>query len=455
MNSPHHTPPNVDLPSAHSKGLGYIMELFDVSAPVAITTFISLILVISVSTYYFIHSAPPTHITISTGPEGSVFHKNAVKYQKILEKNGVKVNILNSNGSLQNLERLVDLNSHVDIGFAQGGITPPGNEKLISLGSISYQPLMLFYRGKNLSILSELKGRKVSIGPEGSGTRKFALAILALNGIDEKNDHDNLVDWESDDAIQGLYHKKIDAAFVMSENASTEKLHDLLRSTEIHLYHFKQANAYSRKIEFLNILDLPEGSIELGKNIPAQDITLLGPMVEIIAKKDLHPAISDLILEAATQIHNHPGTYQKRGDFPNLIEHSIPISADATRFHQSGKSWVYRIFPFWLASLLSRIAVVFIPAFVVLIPILKSIPAFFRWRMQRKIHRHYRNLLILEQKILNETNSVKQEKLHSEFDQIEAAVNQMKIAPAFADQFYGLRGHIDYVRELVMEKFIR
>jgi hypothetical protein len=427
------------------------MELFDVGATIAITALTSAVAVIVLAIAYFIHSAPPTQITISTGPEGSISHKIAEKYQKILDRNGVKLDIQNSKGSFENLERLTDPNAHVDVAFVQGGVSDHEEPNLVSLGSIAYQPLMIFYRGSSLELLSELHGKKIAIGPVGSGVRNIALAILAANEIVEKGPTE-LLDIDGEDASKALLGHKIDAAFIMAESTPIPVLKTLLRSTEVHLYSFKQASAYIRKIDYLNILDFPMGSIDLGLNLPAHDVTLVGPMIELIAAKTLHPALSDLLLEAATEVHNRPGRFQKRGEFPTPVERTIKISDDAHRYYKSGKSLFYRYLPFWLASLLSRFLVAFIPTLVLLIPVMRSIPAFFRWRVQLKIRQYYRQLLSLEQSYLIETNSQKQEQLRREFDRIEEDVNKTKIKPAFADQFYGLRGHINYVRDLVSKK---
>src|SRR5262249_39180477 len=156
--------------------------------------------------------------------------------------------------------------------------------------------------------------------------------------------------------------------FIMSENASTDILHKLLHSSHVQIFDFKQATAYARKIENLNKLDLPEGGIDFGLNIPSHDISLLGPTVELIANKNLHPAFSDLLLEAAQEVHSKPGLFHRRGEFPAPYGHVIPISKEAARFYKDGRSLLYRFLPFWLASLLSRFAVAFIPIFVVVYP---------------------------------------------------------------------------------------
>jgi hypothetical protein len=171
-------------------------------------------------------------------------------------------------------------------------------------------------------------------------------------------------------------------------------------------------------------------------------------MVELVASKGLHPAISDLLLEAAVEVHSRPGLFRKRGEFPTPVEHTIKISEDAHRYYKSGKSFFYRSLPFWLASLLSRILIAFVPTFVVLFPVMRSIPVIIRWRVRLKIRKYYRELLSLEQSYQKETDAAKLQQLRYELDRIEENVNKAKIRAAFADMFYGLRGHIHYVRSL-------
>jgi len=433
-----------------------IMDLFDVTFGVAVAMLAIAAIVISISIVYFIRSAPPTTLTISSGPEGSSFQKSALKYAKVLQANGVKVKVLTSEGSIQNLDRLLDPKSHVDVAMVQGGITVPGKDavsldNLVSLGGISHQPVLIFYRGKEMNFLSELQKKKISIGPIGSGTNQLALTLLGINGIKEGG-NTQLLNMEAHEAADALKGHKLDAAFIMSESASTDILRTLLHEKDVRLYSFRQVKAYSRKISYLDMLSLPEGAIDLGANIPASDVSLLGPMVELVANKDLHPALSDLLLEAATSVHGQPGLFQQRGEFPAAVEHTIRLSEDASRYYKSGKNFVYRYLPFWLASLLSRILVVFLPALVLLIPIMKSVPAFFRWRVQTRIYKHYRELLTLERRSLSETDPGKRDLIQKKFDHIEEAVNLMKVKSKYADQVYGLRGHIDYVRRMVDKK---
>jgi TRAP-type uncharacterized transport system substrate-binding protein len=107
--------------SALSRLLAIFSDNFGLSRTVSfvVVCFISLVTFLAI--YWFIHSAPPRVVTITTGPEGSVFWRNATNYLQILARNGVKLKILTSAGSLENLQRLENPASGVDIGFVQAG----------------------------------------------------------------------------------------------------------------------------------------------------------------------------------------------------------------------------------------------------------------------------------------------------------------------------------------------
>jgi hypothetical protein len=422
-------------------------EFFGLSRAIAIIVILLISLSAILAVFWFFHSAPPNTIIITSGPEGSVFRSNAEKYAKILARNGVKLKILSSKGSLENLKRLTDPSFRVDIGFVEGGETAGLKiDKLVSLGSISYQPLLVFYRSAvPVDLLSELNGKRLAIGPPGSGTRNLALALLAANGI-EPGGETVLVDLESDDAAKALLDGKVDAVFLMGDSASVQNMRTLMRTPGIHLLDFSQAEGYTSRITYLNRLVLPKGSIDFGKDIPTHDVHLIGPTVELIARSDLHPALSDLLIEAAREIHSRAGFLRHKDEFPTPLSHEFTISDDAARYYKSGKSFLYRSFPFWMASLVNRIIVVFVPMVVLLIPGMRMIPALYRWRISLGIYRWYRALLSLEQELIAHVEPEERKELLLRLDHIEQAVNNMKVPASFAEQFYVLRGHIGFVR---------
>jgi hypothetical protein len=192
------------------------------------------------------------------------------------------------------------------------------------------------------------------------------------------------------------------------------------------------------------------GGIDFGKNIPAEDITLIGPNVEIVARKNLHPALSDLIIQAAEEVHSGPGLLKARGEFPAPLENDLPVSADAKRYYKSGQGILYKIFPFWVASLVDRILILILPLIVIFPSVIRGVPAFFQWRIRTRIYRWYRQLLGIEQRV----RSGKQEDLaglYGELDRIEEQVNK-NVPVSFAESFYILREHIDFVRDRIAHK---
>ena len=397
--------------------------------------------------FWFFHSAPPSTIIITSGPAGSVFQTAAERYREILARSRVKLKILPSEGALDNLKRLGDRSGRVDIGFVQSGLTNGINtDGLVSLGSIGYEPLLVFYRSATpVELLSQLNGKRLAIGPVGSGTRSLSLALLAANAI-EPGGATTLLESDGEDAARELMEGRVDAAFLMADSTAAATMRKLMVTPGLELISFAQADGYTRRIHFLNKLELPQGTIDFGKNIPAHDVYLIGPTVELVARANLHPALSDLLLEAAREVHGRATLFQSRGEFPAPLEHDFRISPDASRYYKSGKSFLYRYLPFWLASQANRILFVFVPMVMVLIPSLRSIPALYRWQVRLRLYRWYRALLALEGELAANPIPGNRAEVLVRLDAIEAAVKKMKVPASFADQFYGLRGHIDFVR---------
>jgi TRAP-type uncharacterized transport system substrate-binding protein len=430
-----------------------IMETMGMGKAATISALILIALVTLLIIFLFVRSAPPKTIIMTSGDNDSVFYKIADKYAKVLARNGVKLKIIKSEGSLQNLERLSNLSYRVDVGFVQAGLTKGQKiDKLVSLGSIAYEPLFIFYRGtRPVGLLSQFKGKKLAIGPNGSGTNYLAKALLSMNEI-KPGESTKLLEMDDDEAAKDLLKGKVDAVFFMGDSASSHLIRKLLHEPEIHLVNFTQADAYMRRIGYLNKLVLPQGAIDFGENMPDHDVHLIAPSVELIARNDLHPALSDLLLEAAKEIHGRATLFQGRGEFPVPLEHEFRISDDAARYYKSGKSFLYRYFPFWMASLINRILVVFLPIVLILIPGLRVIPAIYTWGTKMRIYRWYRQLLALEQDMLTRMDANKQKELLARLNQIEEAVDNMKVPTSFADQFYVLKGHVGFVRARIMER---
>jgi hypothetical protein len=423
-------------------------DIFGISRWAAIATIVVFAGIILGAVLLFLYLAPPKTITIITGPEGSVFQTNATRYQKILRRDaGVELKLLPSAGSAENLQRLSDPKSGIDVAFVQGGITNDvRNDNIVSLGSISYEPLFVFYRGTGpVTLLSEFKDRQIAIGAPGSGTRALALAVLKLNGI-ELGGNTTLLDEDAEEAVTGLLSNQVDVVFLTADSAPPRLMRQLLLNPGVHLFNFTQADAYARRVSYLNRLDLPMGSLDFGLNVPREDIHLIGPTVELLARRDLRPSLCDLLLDAATEVHGSSGLFRKKGEFPALIARDYPISQEALRYQKSGKGLLYRRLPFWLASVVNRVLLVFVPLVFVLLPALKLIPSLLGWKTRLRLYRWYRALLLLEYDLRSEMTPEKRADLQKRLEAIEDTVNRAKVPASFADQFYSLRGHINFVK---------
>jgi TRAP-type uncharacterized transport system substrate-binding protein len=443
-------------PRAAKTGLARILapftDLFGLNRAAAVAIFLATIVVVGFAIFWFFHSAPPRTLIITAGPPGSAFETNAIQYREILAKQGVRLRILPSEGSRENLKRLNDPSNRVDIGFVQGGLTNREVKiKLESLGSVAYEPLVIFYRGTLTSgLLSELKGKRLAIGARGSGTRTMARTLFEMNGMETNSP--NLLDLEAEDAANALIEGRVDAAFLMGDSASPAVMRKLAGAPDIKLFSFSQADAYTRRVGYLNKLEVPMGAFDFGKNIPTNNVYLIGPTVEILARPNLHPALCDLILEAARQVHGGAKLLQRKDEFPANVQQYYPISEEAARYYKSGRTLLYRyVKPFWLASLVNRILVTFVPVAFVIIPGLRLIPAMFKWRIRMLLYRRYRQLLAVEGELRGSMSSAKRHDLLARLNHIESSLGRMKIPASFGDQFYGLRGHIDFVRNRLAE----
>jgi TRAP-type uncharacterized transport system substrate-binding protein len=417
-------------------------------------TLLPLALALAVATWAvlrFVRPAPPSVITISTGPEGSTFQRTAERYAQIFGRSGVKVRLRPSNGSLENLRRLADLKGDAEVGFVQVGVKlpdpAPGETRrdLVTLGTVARQPLYVLVQGTPApDRLSALAGKRVVVGPEGSGTRVLALALLKANGI-EPGGSTTLLDLDDELVGPALEKGEIDAAFLMGDSASPRVIRAIVERPGVHVLQLAQLEAYLRRFPNLDRVVIPRGAFDFAKDSPSTDLALLGATVELVARADLHPAISDLLLETMREVHGRAGLLQKAGEFPAPREHDLPLGADARRYYESGKRWLYRQLPFWAASLADRFLMVLLPLVLLLVPAFRVLPTLYRWRIRNRLYRIYAALLELERDVRGHA-AADRAALEQRLDAIERRADALRLPLGYADQFYVLREHIAFVR---------
>jgi TRAP-type uncharacterized transport system substrate-binding protein len=388
---------------------------------------------------------PPRTVVMATGPEGSAYHEFGERYRDLLGQAGIELRLLPTAGTLENLARLRDPKSGVKAGFLQGGIT---NEKetpnLESLGTVFYEPLWFFYRdiyrGKGIEVL---RGRKISIGPEGSGSRELALRLLGRNGIDQR--FADLLPLPPQEAGERLVRGEIDAALMLT-SWDSPVVRQLLDDTNIELVSFPRADAYVALYPYLNKLVLPAGVGDLAKNRPPTDTALFATKASLIVRNDLHPAIQYLLLDAAEKIHSGPGIFHKAGQFPSAEAIDLRLSDEARQFYKSGRPFLLRHLPFWLAALIDRLLVLLIPVIAVIYPLLRFLPALHGWEMQRRTFRLYGELRGLEREVGKRDVRHDMADLIVKLEGLEERANRLKVPVFYASMLYTLREHITLVR---------
>jgi len=390
--------------------------------------------------------SPPKRTVIATGVQEGGYQTYALRYQEIFRRNGIELEIHPSNGAMDNFNLLLDPKEQIDFGFVQAGVTHGmSRDGLVAVGSVYVEPLWVFRRHESESFdeITQLKGKRIAIGPEGSGTRVLALQILEGHGMaGAPTVLSPLTGLAAADAMQ---RGEVDAVFAVG-SAQSGAVWTLLFTPGFDLLDCSQAEAYARRLPFLQVLTLPRGTIDLERNVPDRDIRLVGPTARLLAREGTHPALIDLMLQAAAEVHGGPDVFQHSGQFPNAGVGKIPLASEAERYYKSGKPFLQRYLPFWAATLLSRLAFLILPVAAVLFPLVRLAPSLYAWRIRSRVVRYYGELKVLELEAQADERAHDEAHWLARLDHIEAAVNRLRVPLSYADQLYTLRGHVDMVR---------
>lgn len=387
--------------------------------------------------------APPSQIVVGTSPTGEHYHNLGTRYQGLLAAADMKVELRATNGAKDNLALLNDPHSGVQIAFMQGGIS---NSRLapdlVSLGRIDHQIFWLFYpTGDTLTDLAQLKGKRIGLGAEGSGDRAVCEKILAVAGI--TYDNTTLVTVAPENVINNLDGGAVDAVF-RTFPPESPVLETLLRGPQYRLMNFSEAEALTRIFPYLVRLVLPRGAIDLARKMPVSDTALIATTNALLARKEIHPAVIDLLAQATLQAHTTPGLFRKVGEFPTETDPEYPMSQGARDFYRNGPSFLNRYLPFWMTNYAQRFLAVLVAVIAIVVPVFNYAPKLFLWLIRDRVRRLYRRLRMVDKALLSEPNAAQMQGLQAELENIARAAN---IVPMHSsDLFFELRAHIDRTR---------
>jgi TRAP transporter TAXI family solute receptor len=399
--------------------------------------------------YQFVRPAPPDRVVMATGHKDGAYFAFGQAYAERFRKEGFELALRQTAGSVDNLRLLTDKAADVPVAFMQGGIgTPAEHPALRSLGSLYFEPIWVFVRGVTApSQLTGLAGKRIAVGPVGSGTRAVALPLLKDNGITGATS--KLVEIGGSEAIDALRDGAVDAAIFVG-GVTSRTIGSLLSMPGVTPMSFERADAYVRRYAYLSKVVLPMGTLDLAKNLPGRDLVLLAPTATIVVAPEMHPALIDLMLLTMRDTHRQGGYLEPPGAFPTGNDVTYPLAPAARRFYERGPPFLQRYLPFSAANLIDRLWVMTLPLLTLLYPLIKILPPVYSWRMRARVNHWYKELGALDDR-LND-GSITRAQATERLDDIEHSVEKVHVPAGFADRAYTLRTHIDYLRRKVEGK---
>ncbi len=410
--------------------------------------------------YYLLKPTPPKRVVLATGAEQGAYASFGKRYQEELKRHGIEVVLRPSAGSRENLRMLQDPKQDVQLAFVQGGSSAAqatqqeeDDSKLpvISLGSMFYEPLWLFYRADAakkinregvITDFSQLRGLRVNVGARGSGIPGVMNRLLLANLMEREDIQRSNLDLTP--GVMALLEGQLDAVALVSAPESP-LVQMLLQTPGIRMVEFAQAEAYARRYRFLSAVTLPRGVVDLSRNVPPRDLVMVAATCSLVAREDVHPALIQLFVQAAGRIHGGGGWMSRPGQFPSALNTEFPLARDAERYYRNGPPALQRYLPFWLANMVDRMWVALISIIAILIPLARVVPPLYQFRIRSRIFRWYRELRQIEDDLAR--GSAQQAALLEQLDRLDAKAERTMVPLAYSDELYALRSAIGLVRK--------
>ena len=399
----------------------------------------------------FLNPMPPRKVVLAAGPAGSELYALGLRYAEIVGDAGIKVEVLATRGSADNLERLAERKGHAAIGFILAGMASQEQAAgLVNVSNLGYVPLLCLARsGADEVMLAGLKGRRIAVGAPGTGLHAWLLPLLRLNGVTSENA--KLIALSPEESVRALEAGTLDVVF-LGEGDHSPSLAHALELPGVHLMSFPRAEAYARRFTNIVPMQLPAGTLDFARNIPDRDVSLIGTSVMLAARNDVHPTVVDLFTEAARALHSGQGIFEKRGELPNLnVVDNIPISAQAELYAKEGPSLLRRYLPLWAADAVQRMIILAVPTLAVILPLIRYLPTLVDLVGQRHLLFGYAGLRRIDRAVRARGPDAPVDDLLHELERIEESIAGIKESVFRAGDLYTFRVHLRVVREAVLK----
>jgi TRAP transporter TAXI family solute receptor len=392
-----------------------------------------------VVTYQFVEPPPPKTVRIATGDKDGAYYTFAQRYAALLAQDGITLEIVPTAGSVENLALLKK--GEVSLALVQGGSTSEADgAELQSLGSMFLEPVWIF-TGKKVAInrLADLKGKRVAVGAPGSGTQMLALALLAADGVGKTDAA--FIAQGALQAVTQLVDGKIDAAFVVT-SPRAPMIRALLEKPAVQLFSFTRAPAYAHLFPFLTAVTLYEGVLDIPRDIPSRDTTLVAVAANLVARQDLNSNLVPALMRTATQVHQQAGVFAKQRQFPSVDFVDLPINTTARYYIRNGPSFLFRWLPYTAAVYLDRLKIMLVPFIVLMIPLFRFAPQIYQWRVRYKIYRWYEAVREIDATLQEESHGALDEGIIRRLKNLEKEVASVSVPLSYTGELYNLRLHI-------------
>jgi TRAP transporter TAXI family solute receptor len=427
-----------------------LRDMFTSAGPVVV-----LVVAVLAAAYWWLDPQPPHTVTLATGPAGSAYATFGERYVQALAKEGIRVQLLPTDGTEGNLQALRD--GQADVAFVRGGSGASGDMAqaadagITSLGALFYEPLWLFYRPAalpaphTLSALTQLRGLRVNVDQTGSGVPELMRRLLDANALPA--DAIQATTLGPAEAAQALREGKLDVVVLMTAPESPV-VQGLLQSEGVALAQLPQADALTRRFAFLQTVSLPRGMVNLASDLPPDDVTLLAATTALLTRDETHPALRQLFAQAAQDIHGGAGWFNGARDFPNTRTSELPVSPEGDRAINGTAPFWQRYLPFWASNLLERMWLVIGGLIVLLLPLSRVVPPLYTYRVRQRVFRWYARLREVEARI--EEGEGDPTEWLNELDELDRVASQITVPLAHADELYALRSNIDATRRRLL-----
>ena len=415
-----------------------------------------LVIGLLIAAYWWLQPQPPRRVTLATGPAGSAYAEFGQRYARALATNGIEVVLKPSEGSSDNLQML--RNGTADVGFVRGGsadVVADEEAGLSSLGSLFYEPLWIFYRSDaartvnrktgTLESIAQLKGLRVNVDKPGSGVPEIMERMLRANHLDASALQ--LSNLEQTPATEALQAGLLDV-IVLASAPQSPLVQQLLRGPGIALMDLAQSDAYSRRFPFLQAVSLPRGVVDLARDVPTHDVSMLAATTSLLAREQTHPALRQLFAQSAQTLHGDAGWFNRARDFPNTRTSELPVSPEGDRAINGTPPFWQRYLPFWASNLIERMWLVLGGLVVLMLPLSRVVPPLYQFRVRSRVFRWYGQLRDIETQL--ESPEADHDALLTKLDDLERRVNKVAVPLSYADELYALRNNISAVRQRVV-----